>query len=211
MTTRQGIEIPLHKSRIVLMLIGSFAFVAIGFWFVTAPPRIDNSYWGDPTKIAIAGYAAIVFFGFCAFIFTRKLFDLKPGLIIDDAGLNDNSGGLSAGHILWTDIENVSVVQIHKQKLLMLEVKNPQDYINSQTSLFKRKGMELNFKMYGTPLIITANGLKIPFEDLLALLTKGVEESRMKVLQPIAAIQSDQESPSGSGTSSFVSMQRARI
>ncbi len=178
MTPEQRIEIPLSKSKIILMLIGALAFVATGLWFVIAPPKIENVYWGNPTKIAIAGYGSIIFFGLCAFVFIRKLPDNKPGLIIDSTGLIDNSSGLSAGHILWTDIENISVLEIHKQKLLMLKVKNPQDYINRQNNLFRRKGMELNYKMYGTPLSITANGLKIPFQELLALITQKFQEKR---------------------------------
>ena len=174
----QRIEIALSKSKIVLMLLGALTFVAIGLWFVIAPPTIENSYWGNPTKIAIAGYASIIFFGLCAFFFIRKLPDNKPGLIIDDTGLVDNSSGLSAGHILWSDIENISVIEIHRQKLIMLQVKNPQLYIDRQTSLFKRKGMELNNKMYGTPLSITANGLKTSFDNLLTILTDKLQASR---------------------------------
>lgn len=53
MTTGQRIEIPLSKSKIISMLIGALIFVAIGLCFVVAPPKIDNSYWDNPTKIAI--------------------------------------------------------------------------------------------------------------------------------------------------------------
>jgi len=174
----QRMEIVLSKSKIVLMLLGALTFVAIGLWFVIAPPIIENSYWGNPAKIAVAGYASIIFFGLCAFFFIRKLQDNKPGLIIDDTGLVDNSSGLSAGHILWSDVENISVIDIHRQKLIMLQVKNPRQYIDRQTSLLKRKGMELNNKMYGTPISITPNGLKITFENLLTILTKKLQASR---------------------------------
>ena len=177
-TSGQRIEIALSKKKIFLMLIGAFAFIAIGFWFVISPPTISNSYWGNPTKIAIAGYASIVFFGLCAFVLIKKLPDNKPGLIIDQTGLTDNSSGVSAGQILWTDIENISVIEIHSQKLIMLQVTNPQDYIDKQTSSFKRKMMQLNYKMYGTPLSITSNGLTISFDELLSTLTDKLNATR---------------------------------
>ena len=176
--SEQRIEIPLSKSKIVLMTLGALTFVAFGLWFVIAPPTIENSFWGNPTKVVIAGYASIVFFGLCAFFLIRKLPDNKPGLIIDDIGLIDNSSGLSAGHILWSDIENISVIEIHRQKLIMLQVKNPQNYIDRQTSVIKRKGMELNNKMYGTPLSLTSNGLKTSFDDLMKILTVKLHASR---------------------------------
>lgn len=74
----------------------------------------------------------------------------------------------------------------------MLEVNNPQDYIDRQDSLFKRKGMQLNYKMYGTPLSITANGLKIPFKELLALVTQSLQETRAKAQQQFGAIHTDE-------------------
>lgn len=176
MNTGHRIEIPLSKSKMVMMSVGALAFVAIGCWFVAAPPKIENAYWGHPTRLAILGYAAILFFGICAVLCLRKLPDTKPGLVIDDEGLIDNSGGLSAGRILWEDIQNISVLEMQKQKLLMLEVKNPQHYIDRQKVLLKRKGMQLNYKMYGTPLSISANGLKIPFHELLATVMQRFKE-----------------------------------
>ena len=182
-TSGEQIEIPLNKSKIVLMLVGALAFVAVGFWFVITPPTIENSYWGNPTKIAIVGYASIIFFGLCAFYLIRKLPDNKPGFIINEIGLVDNSSGLAAGQILWSDIENIAVLEMHKQKLLMIEVKNPHDYIDRQKSLLKRKGMELNYKMYGTPLSITANGLKIPFHELYILVSQKRQEAETNAQQ----------------------------
>lgn len=177
-TSGQRIEIPLSRKRIFLMLLGSLMFVAIGLWFVITPPTISNSYWGNPEKLAIVGCASIVFFGLCVFYLFRKLSDNKPGLITDQTSLTDNSSGVSGGQILWADIEGISVMEVHKQKLIMIHVTNPQDYINKQTSSFKRKMMQMNYKMYGTPLSITSNSLKISFDELISTLNDRLKEVR---------------------------------
>jgi hypothetical protein len=177
MKQQHRVEIPLDKKKMVLMLLGALAFVGIGLWFVIAPPQIENSFWGHPTKLLIVGSASVVFFGLCVYVFIRKLADNKPGLVIDDTGLLDNSGGLSAGHILWTDVENISVFQVQKQKMLMLEVRNPQDYIGRQANLLKRKAMELNYRMYGTPVCIATTGLSISFDELYTLVTEKFRET----------------------------------
>jgi hypothetical protein len=176
-TTGQ-IEIPLSKKKLILMLIGSIGFVAAGLWFVIKPPAISNPFFGNPTVILVTGIASILFFGLCAIYIARKLPDNKPGLIIDNIGLTDNSSGVSAGQILWSDIENISVIEIHRQKLIMLQVKNPQDYIDKQTSGIKRKMMQMNFNMYGTPLSITSNALQINFDELLNILNDHLNTSR---------------------------------
>ncbi len=177
-TSGERIEIALSKKKIILMFVGALAFVAIGLWFVISPPTISNSYWGNPTKMAIVGYASILFFGPCAFALIKKLPDNKPGLIIDQIGFTDNSSGVSAGQVLWSDIENLSVLEVHGQKIIMLQVTNPQEYIDKQTSGLKRKMMQLNYKMYGTPLSITSNGLKISFDELLSTLTDNLKAPR---------------------------------
>ena len=177
----QTIEIPLNKTRILMMLMGTLVFVIIGFWFVIAPPEIDNSFWGDPTKLTIIGYASILFFGLCAYFFIRKLPDNKPGLVIDDTGIFDNSGGLSAGNILWTDMEEISVIQIQKQKMIMIYLKNPQEYIDRQTSFLKKKGMQLNYKSYGTPISITSTGLKTSFDELYEIITNKFMENKHQI------------------------------
>jgi hypothetical protein len=164
----------------IVMLLGALIFVAIGLWFVISPPSIKNSFWGNPTKIAIAGYASIIFFGLCSFFLIRKMFDAKIGLIIDNTGITDNSSGLSAGHIPWLDIEKISVIEIHRQKLILIHVKNPHHYIDKQTSFLKRKSMELSNKMYQTPLSITTNGLKISFDKLFAFITKRFEKQNVR-------------------------------
>ena len=113
------------------------------------------------------------------FFIAKKLGDNSLGLIISNKGIFDNSSGVSAGQILWSDIENISVIKIHRQRLIMLQVTNPQEYIDKQTSSFKRKIMQLNFKIYGTPLSITSNGLKISFDELLSTLTDKLNAARL--------------------------------
>lgn len=57
--------------------------------------------------------------------------------IISDQGIFDNSSGVSAGQILWKDIDGILVIKIHRQRMIILQVNNPQDYIEKQTSKFK--------------------------------------------------------------------------
>jgi hypothetical protein len=46
--------------------------------------------------------------------------------------------------------------------------------------------------MYGTPLSLTANGLKIPLQELLALVTQKFQETRTNAQQRFVEIQVDE-------------------
>lgn len=169
MTTDLPISIHLSKGKLLLSTLGAFAFVAIGFWFVLAPPSRTGSSL-ESTLLMVLGLVSILFFGGIAILVIRKLFDSRPGLIIDEQGLTDNSGGLSAGQILWQDIEDFKVLQIQRQRLILILVKNPQDYIDRQSNAWKRKLMAMNYRQYGTPISISTNGLKISFAELSEIL-----------------------------------------
>jgi hypothetical protein len=179
MNKTDEIIIPLSKSKLTLLMLGSIIFVGAGLWFLISPPEIKHPIFGNSTLIFSAGLASIIFFGLMTFFYAKKLPDNKPGLIIGTDGIIDNSSGIAAGLIKWTDLENISVIEIHRQKLIMLFVKNPQDYIDRQTNGFQRKAMQMNYKMYKTPLSITSNGLKCNFSELLELL-----ESNLKINKP---------------------------
>lgn len=159
------------------MTAGSLAFVAAGFWFVTHP---DVRLFGNqpyPVFTYIIGFAAIAFFGFCAWCLAKKLFDTKPGLVVNAEGIVDNASGFSFGLISWAVIENIDVIEIGGQKLIMVYVSNPDDYINRQTNAIMKKLAAMNYKSYKTPISITANSLQYDFEELYALLQSRWKES----------------------------------
>jgi hypothetical protein len=175
MTQDAQMEIPLSRKKMTMTFLGSIVVVGIGVWFLINLPKISNPILGNPTVIFIVGLASVLFFGLVAITIFRKLSDKKPGLIINRQGIIDNSSGVSAGLILWTDIEDIKVSQAMNQKFLMFIVKNPQAYLNKVTNPLKRKGMEMNYRTYGSPISISANSLQINFDNLYSLLTEKLK------------------------------------
>jgi hypothetical protein len=174
------IEIPLSKKKLILLLAASMGFVAAGCWLLIDPPVLKNPFLGNPIVIFFVGIASVLFFGLCGFFIIRQLPVKKTGLIIDNNGLTDISSAVSVGQILWSDIEEISVVKIQRQRLILLKVKNAQAFIEKQPSGFKRKIMQMNLNMYGTPLSITANSLQIKFDDLLNMISQKLKEHHAK-------------------------------
>lgn len=176
MTQDEQIEIPLSKQKMLLTLLGSIVFVGLGIWFLINPPRISNPILGNPALIFILGLASILFFGLVAVTILRKFSDKKPGLIISRHGITDNSSGVSAGLILWTDIQEIKISQVMSQKFLMFIVSNPQDYLDKVTNPLKRNAMKMNYKTYGSPISISSNALRINFNELQKILVKKMNE-----------------------------------
>jgi hypothetical protein len=176
MLKEEQIEIPLSKTKMTLTFIGSISFVGLGVWFLLNPPQISNPIFGNPITIFIVGFAAILFFGLIAIIIFRKLSDKKAGLIINKEGITDNSSGLSAGLIPWSDIQEIKMSQVINQKFLMLIIKNPDYYLEKVTNPIKRNAMKMNYKSYGSPISISANALQTDFNNLHKLLMEKMSE-----------------------------------
>jgi hypothetical protein len=176
MTKEEQIEIPLSKSKMILTFFGSLVFVGLGIWFLTNPPKSNHWLFGNPTIVFIIGLAPVIFFGLVAVTIFRKFSDKKPGLTISKQGVTDNSSGVSAGLIPWTDIQEIKISQVMSQKFLMLIVRNPEDYLDKVTNPLKRNAMKMNYKTYGSPISISSNALQTNFDDLHKLLIDKMNE-----------------------------------
>ncbi len=176
MTEIEQIEIPLSKTKMAMTFLGSLVFVGLGLWFLIYPPKSNHWLFGNPTLIFISGLASVIFFGLVAVVIFRKFSDKKPGLIISRQGITDNSSGVSAGLIPWTDIEEIKVSQVMSQKFLMFIVRNPQDYLDKVTNPLKRNAMKMNYKTGGSPISISSNALQTNFDELFKLLIAKMNE-----------------------------------
>jgi len=83
------IEVPNSKLKISILLLVGMGFVALGLWFTISPSTfVDTGYRNRPKlEIEAVGYASIIFFGACAIVGLFKLFDGRPGLIINNEGI----------------------------------------------------------------------------------------------------------------------------
>jgi hypothetical protein len=168
MNTANEKIIELSKIKVLLLIIGSCAFVAIGLWMLQMDSAEIEAQrrFNSPLFVYGLGTLSIVFFGLCGAFGIKKLFDRKPGLVLSSAGILDNSSGVSAGLIPWSEITGFSVLQVQKQKILIVGVADPEKYIEIGGSL-KRVLNRANLKMCGSPIAITSNSLKIGFDELL--------------------------------------------
>src|SRR5687767_4365487 len=164
----EPIEIPLSRMKLAAMLAVAAAFVAIGLWFVIAPPDFRNQYWA--ARAGVAGIASIAVFGLFGIFLARKMTDHRPGLVINEKGIIDNASAFPAGEILWEEIVGIEAIEMAGQRMVLVHVRNAEQYIDRQPSAWKRKMVTMNAEMVGTPVSIPGSGLKIRFDDLLALL-----------------------------------------
>ncbi|WP_435138264.1 STM3941 family protein [Formosa sp. A9] len=172
------IILPVSKSKIMLLFVGALIFVAGGIQFVYAPQIFANSKYRpkSPELIEIIGITAVLFFGVCAIFGLKKLFDKKTGLKINADGITDYLSATSIGLIKWSDIVGIGTAQVHSQKFVIVEVSNPEYYINLNKSRIGKMAMQSNYNSLGSPISISTISLKITFTDLKELIETHYEK-----------------------------------
>lgn len=174
-------RIELSKSKIVLMFLGALAFVAASIWFLTNPEKFAKVFFNLDFAVYTIAILGISFFGLIAVLLFKKIFNSKPGILINSAGITDNSSALSAGFIPWEDISAIESKRITNQKFIIIILKNPENYLEKIQNKFKQRAMQMNYKMSNSPINISANSLKISFDDLYEVLNKALSENSKTV------------------------------
>ncbi|MGQ2984741.1 STM3941 family protein [Flavobacterium sp.] len=168
----QPIIIPISKGKLVKLLIFSIIFVVAGTFILNIEPSSRRSLMNIAFIRYSVAFSAIIMGAVGLIFFIIKIFDKKPGLVIDSKGITDNASGVSAGFIPWEDIRHIYTTQVMSEKFVLIGVSDPEKYINRQTNFLKRKAMSFNNKTYGSPISITSNGLKADQDELLTTLNE---------------------------------------
>ncbi|WP_274474582.1 STM3941 family protein [Mangrovimonas aestuarii] len=164
--------IEISKIKIIGLIGLSLIFVLLGIWIAYYAPIVEIEILNNNIFRKSIGFLSIIFFGIIGIIISKKLFENKYGIKINDNGIYDNSTSINSGLIRWENIERIEKSKVVNQNFIRVIVNNPNEFIGRQTSLLKRKNVETNFKKFGSPIQISANGLKIGFNELYELITE---------------------------------------
>lgn len=169
-------KIDLSKRKITLILLGAIAFVAASIWIWTI--SYDFPRYNFALKfVAISG---VGFFGMIAIVGSPKLLNKKPGILLSENGIFDNSAAFGSVTIKWNDIVGYEITEIKGTRLLLVFVNNPEYYINS-AHWFRKFWIKANFKLYKTPLSISSSALKCDLDELVEKIMIFSEKYAQKI------------------------------
>lgn len=170
MNTNNEVVVSISKKKTALNAAGSCAFVALGIVLLLVDMEALEHLEPFNQTWLIRPFAVIdiSFFGICAVVWTKKFFDKKPGLILNSDGIVDNASGVAAGLIPWVDIVRIHEFEITDQKMMIIDVSNPEKYIEACGPV-KKWLLKANYKLTGSPINIPAVGLQINLDELLEL------------------------------------------
>ncbi len=166
----ENIEIYSSKKKSLMLLIGSIVFVVSGFWLLIEAGNLTGWIAKNPIFTRGVGIASILFFGIGVFIGIKRLIKSEIALIIDSKGLNLNPKKSLTEIIKWSDINGFEEIKIQMTRIVIIQVKNPEYWLDKEISGFRRKLMQFNISNYNSPFNIAASGLDISSDKLIETL-----------------------------------------
>jgi hypothetical protein len=106
--------------RLALLILASLGFVALGAWIAGAfgPPPAPGKVW--------IGYLAAGFFGLCALVLFRRLFDRDDQIVVDDQGVAWKQW--SERTIPWLAIKAIERRSVRGEQFICLTLDDPSRY-----------------------------------------------------------------------------------
>jgi hypothetical protein len=122
------------RSRYALLLAAALAFVVAALT-LSSSMRPAASVAGTSVETFV-GWAGIAFFGACALVLARQLFDPRPRIVIDEAGAFDRT--LGVGVIPWAEIRDAQLCHIGGQPFIRLELRKEEAWLARLRPLHRR-------------------------------------------------------------------------
>lgn len=181
MTETNSVEIPLSKTKLIKLLFFSVAFLFAGLWMLIKDPQVSNPVFNNVITKSVASYGSIIMGALGIYFASRKLFDKKPGLVLNEQGIYDNTSAFKFGLIPWSDISAIyeSSMQASiasKQHFVTIGLTDPDKYILRESNFLKKRLLQINARSYGSPIHISTNGLKTNHQELLQLIASFFEK-----------------------------------
>ena len=165
-------EIYSSKKKALLGFFLSAMFVVLAIWMILEAENIKTPFLRNPLLIRMVGISGVLFFGLGMWVTLKQLFSKKLMLILDEAGICLKPP--SERIIRWKDITHFSEIKINSVKIIIIHVKNPEEYIDNKSNKIRKNLMNFNLNNYGSPFTISVATMDISYAELWELLNEGL-------------------------------------
>jgi hypothetical protein len=184
-TTTQ--EYPLRKGALALVVVLALVLFLVCLVMTAAGLAGPGSLlaW----ELGVAGLVGAVFFGAGTWFVAARLFSRRPGLVIDQEGIVDNTSYSSVGRVPWSQITWVQIqslklptynrsllFQPRQPRTMVIGVRDPEQFrdLGNWLQRLLRRG---TVGMFGGPVAISESVLRADLDALARRIRAGVPVS----------------------------------
>ena len=159
--------ISLHRKKKVGIFLGIFLSLALALCFFYVFIQLERM----PGKILtiilfLASVGLFIFHIVAAVVLAREK---CIGFFISGEGFNEISTGQNYGVVYWKDVTKIRIVSDLEhpgRKYIVVKVIDPQQYIDREPFIAKKRSLMLKHHYYGSPVCFSNRGLNCTFEEL---------------------------------------------
>jgi hypothetical protein len=153
------------RTKMLLVLLGSVAFVAAGVWIGT------SNLWRGPAilEVFLASYVGVPFFATCGIYAAYRLVRHRPALVIDRMGIIETSSALGAGRLSWDEVDHILLYKISGQPMLAIIPRELEVFLSRQHPV-RRWLTTLNLRLGYAPVNVSQVALRMKVAELADLL-----------------------------------------
>lgn len=178
------LEYRLRKGKLALVLVVALILFLVSLVMIVAGLAGPGSLlaW----EFGVAGLVGTVIFGAGTFFLASRLFSRRPGLVIDQEGIVDNTSYSSVGRVPWTEITWVQVQSLklptynrsllfrpQQPRTMVIGVRDPEQF-RDRGNWLQRLMRRGTVSMFGGPVAISEALLRADFDDLARRIRAGV-------------------------------------
>src|SRR5690625_1588883 len=163
-------EVPFRKSKNISIYLSGFLLVLVALFFIFMPPTTAHPVLGSPIFFgALAGILLVAAWRLFQTAWHRMV-SKKPGLRVNDQGLQDFSSRINQGFISWSEVEKLEIKEVVSSKFIVVYLTNPEQYINFQKDGWRKRQLIDRYENYGSPYCIATTSLETNTKALFVLL-----------------------------------------
>lgn len=165
-------EIPFRKSKNIGIYLAGFLLVLVALFFIFMPPVTPHPILGSPIFFVILGGLLLVAAWRLFQTAWHRIKSKKPGMRVDDKGIEDFSSKINQGLIPWSEVGKFEVKEVVSSKFIVVYLNNPEQYINQQKDGWRKNQLLDRYKSYGSPYCVTTSSLETNTNALFELFEK---------------------------------------
>ncbi len=156
------------KWKTLLLLLACLGFVTAGAGLIYQ----GVVKWPNELFALILGLVTLAFFGAAFPLGVKRLFSNVIELELSKSGLSIHPNSDKGFIIPWGKISHFEEIHVSGAKIILIHVKDAQQWIDKQNNPIKRKLMQFNLSSYRTPFNTTTSGMNISNKKLIKKLNK---------------------------------------
>jgi hypothetical protein len=170
------IEIYSSPKEAFVGTLGAAGFVFIGILMLAHPSIFLEPFESGAILIRALGLVGVLFFGYVLFSIQKQVSKTELALAIDEHGIYANPKQSPSDYIAWKDIVGISEVGVKRQRLVVIQVSNPEEWIQKEPSAIRKNLLKLSVSICGSPFSFSANTLETSHSQLMRVLRDSLAQ-----------------------------------